>query len=325
MKKLNELYNRITPETSSKELAEKIINMPEEKVKKIRFRPVTAVIAAAVAVSAMTFTVGAANNWDYESVFSDYGKAFRELFSTNSAISKEKVARNTSANKDTFDWMDIEVSAIAADKQGALIVLDYYATGDVTFTQTMMRDYCPFPYIEGISTSSGSGVVILDKGHAQVTSHISFNNEDITGKELIIEVDSYNNPEEIWSTSFVINNVENETAYEPDCEIAVHDRYYTPDAPTLVEYEQETRGVIKKVVITPISVYFYSDSLDLRICMAGDRIEKYLLLENGERVEIIAGTGTSDVWDYSHHGLWNPVNPEEVVAAVIDGNEIRLK
>ena len=120
MKRLNDLYDQITPETSPEELAQRIIaTETKTALKKRPSKLMTAFLAAAVSVSVLTVSVGAANGWDYAGIF-------RSIFGEKSENITENIVPEATILNDTIDIMNFELMAVAADKHSVLAVIDIY-------------------------------------------------------------------------------------------------------------------------------------------------------------------------------------------------------
>ena len=121
MNRLNNLYDQITPKTTPEELSRKVMDTEIKMTAKKRpSRAVAAILAAAVGVSALTVTAGAANGWDYAGMF-------RSLFGEKAENLDKNIVPEATVLQDTIDTMDFELVAAAADKHGVLAVIDIYS------------------------------------------------------------------------------------------------------------------------------------------------------------------------------------------------------
>ncbi len=334
MKRLNDLYEQITPETSPEELAQKIIGTETKPVlKKRHSKTMTAILAAAVSVSVLTVSVGAANNWDYAGIF-------QSIFGEKSENITENIVPEATISEDTIDTMNFELMAAAADKHSVLAILDIYSENGyklleevdgLTYIKPLYELYFDINF-ESIA-GSGVGVSVLETSEEKVrlgirmTTNAVIKNEKITVG--VIQKKSENgeyvfdrNGDYGWSAEFTANYSGEEIHYPKTAELVGID----PEGNTIC-------STLKSVEVTPISAYLEIDGFDT----FWGREESYAVLENGEKVRITSTTSITDMESFTYDpdskpgstffalGFAEPVNPDEVCTLVIGGQTVEIK
>lgn len=336
MKKLNELYEQITPKTSAEELSEKIIAMKkEEHIKKsTRLRPVAAAAAGLAAVSCLTLTAGAVNGWDY-------GKIFSDIFGQKSENIIENIVPEAKVLKDTIDTMNFEVVAAAADNHGVLVIVDVYSENGYKLIEFIDNEENVHPISDlfiSINSNgihgSGTGVSLLERSEEKVRLSMRMNtNNAIKGEKVTLSVWVINQKDENgnylfgrdydheWAAEFTADYSGEEIRYEKDMELVGTD------------YNGNTAlySRVKGVEISSISACLEGENFENYYAAPWDMEETYILLESGEKVRI-TDTFTSGYISGSPEGstmlslgFEEPVKPEEVCAVVVSGAIIELK
>ncbi len=337
MNRLNDLYDQITPKTSAEELSQKVMNTEIKMTAKKRpSKAVAAILAAAVSVSALTVTAGAANGWDYAGIFNS-------IFGDKSENLMENIVPEATVLQDTIDTMDFELVAAAADKHGVLAILDIYSENGYKLIEKdeygndIIRPFQDlFISIDSDSVfGSGVGVTPLEKSEEKVRLSIRMDTKDaIKGKKLTLTASLQNkknengeyefdiNADYSWRAEFVADYSAEEIRYEKDLRLS---------------FENKLGGVnnayayITGVEVSPISVYFEGENLDNLYGLFCNYGSTYVMLENGEKVIITGMTSMGDIegYDINHSTLSlsyeTPVNPEDVCALVIGEKTIEIK
>lgn len=334
MKRLNDLYEQITPETSPEELAQKIMNTETKPVlKKRHSKAMTAILAAAVSVSVLTVSVGAANNWDYAGIF-------QSIFGEKSENIAENIVPEATISEDTIDTMNFELMAAAADKHSVLAIIDIYPENGyklleevdgLTYIKPLYELYYDINS-ESIA-GSGTGVSVLETSEEKVrlsirmTTNAVIKNEKITVG--VIQKNSENgeyvfdrNGDYGWSAEFTANYSGEEIHYPKTAELVGTD----PEGNTVY-------STLKSVEVTPISAYLEIDGFDT----FWGREEPYAVLENGEKVRITDTTSITDMESFTYEpdskpgstffalGFAEPVKPDEVCALVVGGQTVEIQ
>ncbi len=336
MKRLNDLYEQITPEISPEELAQKIISTETKPVlKKRHSKAMTAILAAAVSVSVLTLSVGAANNWDYAGIF-------QSIFGEKSENITENIVPEATISEDTIDTMNFELMAAAADKHSVLAIIDIYPENGYKLLEEVngFNEIKPFQELyfdinaESIS-GSGVGITPLEMSEEKLRLGIRMTtNAVITDEKITVGVIQMDKDEKSgrylldmrkehgWSAEFTANYSGEEIHYPKTAELVGID----PEGNTVC-------STLKSVEVTPISAYLEIDGFDT----FWGREESYAVLENGEKVRITSTTSITDMESFTYEpdskpgstffalGFAEPVNPDEVCTLVIGGQTVEIK
>ena len=336
MKRLNDLYEQITPVTAPDELAKKVMNTEIRMTARKRpSKTVAALLAATVSISALTLTAGAANGWDYAGMF-------RNFFGEEKAENiMENIVPEATVLQDTIDTMDFELVAAAADNHGVLAILDIYSeNGYKLIGKDENGNDIIYPFQDlfiNINSDSiyGSGISVrpIEKSEEKVRLGLRMNTDHaIKGEKLTISAWLQNKKDEngeyefdvnadySWRAEFVADYSAEEICYEKEMDLSGTD------------YEGKTvYSKIKEIQVSPISVCFNGENFDKyfdTLWCAGD---PYVLLDNGEKVNItnIFSSGYAEGDPTGSTMLCmafeEPVNPEEVSAVVLSGVEVKIK
>ncbi|MBQ8568167.1 MAG: hypothetical protein IJ446_03010 [Oscillospiraceae bacterium] len=323
MKRLNDLYDQITPETSPEELAEMIINTDTKPILKRRSsRIMTAIFAAAVSVSVMTISVGAVNGWDYAGIF-------KSIFDDKSENLTENIVPEATVLEDTIDTMNFELVAAAADKHSVLAVIDIYSENGYKLVEEIEGETIIKPFqdlficINSDDTgSSGTGIHVIEQSEEKLRLSVRTNTENmIKGEKVTVQAWLQNKKDEngeylfgkddfySWSAEFVADYTADEIRYEKNMELI-------------------GGAKLTGVEISSISA-----------CFEGERFNDfpwgtnnvYVMLDSGEKVEINQFSGSSYVeGDETGATLFilcfaEPVNPDEVCEIVIGEQVVEIK
>ena len=335
MNRLNNLYDQITPETTPEELSRKVMDTEIKMTAKKRpSRAAAAILAAAVGVSALTVTAGAANGWDYAGIF-------RNLFGAKSENIMENIVPEATVLQDTIDTMDFELVAAAADKHGVLAVLDVYSENGYKLIEKdengndVVKPFGDlFIHIDSESIfSQGVGVHIIEQSEEKIRLGVKMNTEDeIKGKKCILTARRQNkknedgeyefdiNADYSWRAEFVADYSAEEIRYEKDIDLT---------------FENKLGGVnnlfahISSIEVSSISAWFEGENVDNIMALQKGYDSAYVLLENGEKVAITQITSSGYIENEGSTvlilGYETPVNPEEVSALCIDETTIEIK
>lgn len=327
MNRLNNLYDQINPKTSAEELSQKVMNT-EIKVtpKKRPSKATAAILAAAVSVSALTITAGAANGWDYAGIFNS-------IFGDKSENLMDNIVPEATVLQDTIDTMDFELVAAAADNHGVLAILDIYPENGYKLIEKdeygndIVKPFGDlFISIDSDSIyGSGIGVTPLEKSEEKVRLSVRMNTEDeIKDKKLTLTARLMNkknengeyefdiNADYSWRAEFVADYSAEEIRYEKDMELF--------DGAKLTGVE-----------VSSISACFEGEKLDNYFANYWNADDAYAVLENGEKVRIteISSSGYTEGDEAGSTVLmlaWEePVNPEEVCAICLNGETVDIK
>lgn len=323
MKRLNDLYEQITPETSPEELAQKIIGTETKPVlKKRHSKAMTAILAAAVSVSVLTISVGAANNWDYAGIF-------QSIFGEKSENITENIVPEATVLNDTIDTMNFELAAVAADNHGVLAILDIYPENGYKLLEevdgvTVVKPFQDlFICINSDALgSSGTGVHIIEQSEEKLRLGVRMSTENmIKGEKVTVQAWLQNMKDEngnylfeegsnySWIAEFMADYIADEIRYEKDMELL-------------------GGAKLTSVEISSISACFEGERFNDFYCGVDNA---YVLLDSGEKVDINQFSGSSYVeGDETGStllilGFEEPVNPDEVCALVIGGQTVEIK
>jgi len=335
MNRLNNLYDQITPKTSSEELSQKVMNTEIKMTAKKRpSKAVAALLAATVGVSALTVTAGAANGWDYAGIFNS-------IFGDKSENLMDNIVPEATVLQDTIDTMDFELVAAAADKHGVLAILDIYPENGYKLIEydeygnEIIRPFQDLFICINSDAMGGSGVGcdVIEASEEKVRLGVRVNTEDkIKDQKCILTARLQNEKDEngeyefdtiydySWRAEFVADYSAEEIRYEKDMELTGKDH-----EGNLVSSR------IKEIQVSPISVYFEGENFDKFFDALWCADDSYVLLDNGEKVRIInifsSGYVEGDPIGSTmlSMGYEEPVNPEEVCAVYMGGETIEIK
>lgn len=333
MKRLNNLYEQLTPLTTAEELSQKIMN-PEMKItaKKRPSRAVTAILAAALSVSALTLTAGAANNWDYAGIF-------RNLFGESSENISGNILPEATVLKDTISNMDFEIVAAAADKHSTLVILDVYSENGYKLIEDTENGHIVRPVHNllldlrlesGASGAYSTSTRVIEESEEKVRLGIKMNTENqLKYEKLTINAIPQNTSEgectidkndSVWSAKFTVNYSNEEIRYEKD------------EMLSGTAYDgSEVSMKLTSIEISPISLFLGGETLDNFFGAFWRAEESYVVLENGEKVRI------TDIMSSSYTegdpkgstllalGLETPITPEQAQAIEIGDITIEIK
>ena len=335
MNRLNNLYDQINPKTSAEELSQKVMNTEIKMTAKKRPSKATAaILAAAVSVSALTITAGAANGWDYAGIFNS-------IFGDKSENLMDNIVPEATVLQDTIDTMDFELVAAAADNHGVLAILDVYPENGYKLIEKdeygndIVKPFGDlFICIDSESIyGSGVGVTPLETSEEKVRLSVRMNTEDkIKGKKCTLIARLQNEKDEngeykfdinadySWRAEFVTDYSAEEIRYEKDMDFT---------------FENKLGGVnnffahISSVEVSAISLSFEGENLDNIMGLHKGYGSAYVLLENGEKV-VITDITSSGYFENEGStvlilGYETPVNPEEVSVLCVGEMTIEIK
>lgn len=338
MKKLIDLYESITPKTEPEALAEKIISMPEEKhsSKRIPFRPVTAFAAAAVAMSALVVTAGAANDWDY-------GAFFESLFGDKSQNITESIISPATEICDTIDAFDFEIVAAAADKHSILAIIDvisYTDFPDADWSDGVPEEVAEYIFdalnfsidTDAIKSSTSSTFIDSQPDSNKIRLRICAETDaDITGKKVTITAYNKFNPdgseifitgnENCWKAEFIADYTAAEVNYNLNTHLET------------IRYDNEVRYIdVTDITITPLTLYIEGTGTGDYFATMWNYEDRYVVTDSGEKIYFSdASTASASSDDYTYYteklalAFETPVNPEDITAIILNGQTIELK
>ena len=326
MKRLKDLYDQIIPATSPEELAQKIINTETKPVlKKHPSKAMTAILAAAVSLSVLTVSVGAANNWDNSGIF-------RSIFGEKSENITENIVPEATILNDTIDIMNFELMAVAADKHSVLAVIDIYPENGYKLIEEVDGATVVNPFQDlficinsDALGGSGTGVHIIEQSEEKLRLGVRMSTENmIKGEKVTVQAWLQNMKDEngnylfeegsnySWIAEFTADYIADEIRYEKNMEL--------------------TGGAeLTSVEISSISACFEGKKLDDFFAGFWNAESAYITLDNGEKIKINGITGSSYIeGDETGStifvlGFAEPVNPDEVCKLVIGGQIVEIK
>ncbi len=335
MKRLNNLYDQITPKTTPEELSRKVMDTEiRTTARKRPSKAVAALLAASVGISALTVTAGAANGWDYAGMF-------RNLFGEEKAENIiDNIVPEATVLQDTIDTMDFELVAAAADKHGVLAVLDIYSENGYKLIEevdgvTIVKPFSDlFIHIDSESIfGQGVGVHIIEQSEEKVRLGIRMETDyEIKDKKCTLiarrqnkknengEYEFDTNADYSWRAEFVADYEAEEICYEKDIELAGTDYEGNP-----------VYSKLKEIQVSPISVYFEGENFDKYFDTLWNVSETYIVLDSGEKVQInnmySSGYAEDDPAGSTMlcMAFEEPVNSEEICAVEFDGKVIEIK
>ncbi len=323
MKRLNNLYEQISPETSPEELVQKIINTETKSVLKRHLsKAMTAIIAAAVSVSVLTLSVGAANGWDYAGIF-------RSIFGEKSENIAKNIVPEATILNDTIDTMNFELMAAAADKHSVLAIIDIYPENGYKLIEevdgvTVVKPFQDlFICINSDALgSSGTGIHIIEQSEEKLRLGVRMSTENmIKGEKVTVQAWLQNKKDETgeylfeegsnysWEAEFMVDYIADEIRYEKNMELL-------------------GGGELTSVEISSISACFEGERFN-NFYLGADNT--YVMLDSGEKVDINQYSGSSYIeGDETGStllvlGFEEPVNPDEVCAVVIGEQIVEIK
>ncbi|MBQ8614017.1 MAG: hypothetical protein IJ416_07370 [Ruminiclostridium sp.] len=334
MKKLNDLYEQITPATAPEALAQKVIRTADANPasKRRAFRPLTAVAAAAAAMSALVITAGAANEWDYGAIFeSIFGDKSQNI--TESTISQARIIR------DDIEGFDLEVAAAAADKHSALVILDVFPEDGADLSEIsgeslsdFIADNINFCYDVPAANSSTMGITILEESAEKVRLRINMNSDaDISGSDIRLIARRYGKDsgetvftgsEKSWIAEFTADYTAEEYSYENAMNLETENGQGTI-----------TSLDVDNITITPLNAYINGTGTGDYFGAIWNYDDNYAVTDSGEKVYFTDFGSTASAQAGEYGGMSEsccftfetPVNPEEITAIVLGNQTIELK
>lgn len=130
-KEYNELFNRISPQSSNEEFLSQILRKAEKVEKKNKIsikKPVIAVFAAVLALTTATVTVGAATGWDFNGGFDVVFKNRTEQYSSEhqayeTGFDFAKYGKELDLHY-TFDDYTLNIYGVIVDESTAYVLYD---------------------------------------------------------------------------------------------------------------------------------------------------------------------------------------------------------
>ncbi len=337
MKKLNNLYNQITPKTTPETLAMRVINGTEKKNgKRMNFRPIGAVAAAAVTASALVLSVGAANDWDY-------GAFFESIFGDKSQNITESIISPANEICDTIDAFDFEVVAAAADKHSILAIIDVTVNEEIPeadWSNGVPEEIAEYVFgalnfsvdTDSLKSSTSSTFIDSQPESNKIRLRLCAETDaDITGKKVTITAYNKLKPD---GSEIIITGDENcwKAEFVADYSAAEMNFKYSAHLEAM-GYDNEVRYIdVTDITITPLTLYIDGTGAGDFFAAMWNYEDRYVVTDNGEEIHFSDASGsTSETDDYTYYteklslAFETPVNPDSIEKIVLSGNEIVLK
>lgn len=308
----------------------------ENKKKMSVKKPLIAVCAAVIAMTAATITVGAANGWDYPAVFERvFGEKVKNL--ENNIVSEGECIENG------IDNLDIKLLAVAADDRGAIAIIDVSSETE-QLAINVQNDIYELNYIYkysldfdfagiGAGCHWGSNAKAVDENHIIITARMGANT-DITDKTIEVSFYEDENPDKKWSAEFKAD-IENKVfTYDTEAhfKMEVMDRNDLEEftkKQTTGDYERKYMDAfITEIRVTPITLHLKGKFPVNYFC---DDNQSYAVTDKGERITF-HGTGSesgvpegAEYYNDMYIELSEPINPEELKSIVFSGIEVPVK
>lgn len=141
-KEYNELFNRISPQSSNVEFLSEILGKAEKMKKKNKIsikKPIIAAFAAVFTLAAATVTVGAATGWDFNGGFDAVFKNRTEQYATENQVYESgfdfaRYGKELDLHY-TFDDYTLNIYGVIADKSTAYIMYDVVFDEDFDYKE----------------------------------------------------------------------------------------------------------------------------------------------------------------------------------------------
>lgn len=338
MKKLNDLYEQITPVTEPEALAQKVIRTAEANPasKRRAFRPLSAVAAAVAAMSALVITAGAANEWDY-------GAFFESIFGDKSQNITESIISPATEICDTIDEFDFDVVAAAADKHSILAIIDVSlkeALPEADWSNGVPEEVAEYFFgtltfdinIDALKSSTSSTFIDSQPDSHTIRIRLCAETDaDITGKKVTITAYNHFEPdgteiiitgnEECWKAEFTADYTAAEVNYKKNAHLEA------------MGYDNEVRYLdVTDITITPLTLYIDGTGTGDYFAAMWNYEDRYVVTDSGEKIYFCdSSAATSQTDDYitytesCSYSFETPVNPEEITAIVLGNQTIELK
>lgn len=197
-KEYNKLFDRISPQSSNEEFISQILGKAEKMKKKNRIsikKPVVAVFAAVLTLTAATVTVGAATGWDFnggfDSVFKNRSEQYINTSVYQSGFDFEKYGKELDLHY-TFDDYTLNIHGVIADKSSAYVVYDVIFDKDYDYGAK--ENYTPWDMIMIMETAdramiSNDNKLIKADGNKFTFYHMATSTKEnpIEGNTLVLE------------------------------------------------------------------------------------------------------------------------------------------
>lgn len=335
----NKAFGDISPVSNDDEIFKNVIERMEKMDNKKNFSIKKPIIIGTVSAAMLAFGItGYANDWDYKSVLeSIFGEKTEKI--TDNILDEGVFVQNN------IEELDIKLSAAAADKHSAIMILDITSTDGTTLYDELNGIYNFFDkydvvltvdsldsYLPGLGYSMDC--IEYDKNNIKLSVRTN-TNVDLTGKDVFISVVETENTEQKWVTKLSIDTEVKEVIYNVirEFEAAVINRgnlEELTELQTLDEYEIEYMPAkIDRIKISPLTLYITGK---IPAHQYFDFDKNYIITEDGQKVEFcMAGSfdeGENNDLNYNSgycFGLKEPVDPEAITTVVFSGIEINLK
>ena len=117
MNNYTDVLDNIRPETSDEDFIKSVMGR-NKKIKTANIRKISVISVVVIGLMALTITAGAANDWDYTTLF-------RSIFGNNPVVI-DNMNKNVNYEvvSNTFDGLSFEVSAVYADAEALFVTVN---------------------------------------------------------------------------------------------------------------------------------------------------------------------------------------------------------
>ncbi len=357
-KEYNELFNRISPQSSNEEFLSQILRKAEivKKKNKVRMKkPVIAAFAAVLALTTATVTVGAATGWDFNGGFDAVFKNRTEQYSSEhqayeTGFDFAKYGKELDLHY-TFDDYTLNIYGVIVDESTAYVLYD--VVFDEDFDYKDKNNYTAWD-MKAILETADSAMTTNDGNLIEVDGNrFTFYKMATSGKENInlagntlifnlyrLERGIENSVEcdELYSESQVV-----------DCgitiEIPVDFPIYSPVTYSvssdkansyLIDYvggeEYKIDAMLESITISQLSCEFiFMTPIGTEMLSKGDgyHLDGFsVVYEDGEEVIFVNNSYTMDVEESGrmrYHILLNqPIDPDRISSVTVGGTTIAI-
>ena len=356
-KEYNELFNRISPQSSNEEFLSQILRKAEivEKKNKVRMKkPVIAAFAAVFTLAAATITVGAATGWDFNSGFDAVFKNRSEQY-INTPVYQPgfdfaKYGKELDQHY-TFDDYTLNIYGVIADESTAYVMYDVVFDEDFDYKEK--KNYTAWDMkailetADSAMTTNDGNLIAADGNRFTFYKMATSGKENINlaGNTLIFNlyrlergIENSVECDELYSESQVV-----------DCgitiEIPVDFPIYSPVTYSvssdkansyLIDYvggeEYKIDAMLESITISQLSCEFiFMTPIGTEMLSKGDgyHLDGFsVVYEDGEEVIFVNNSYTMDVEEsgrmrYRIH-LNQPIDPDRISSVTVGGTTIAI-
>ncbi|MBO5377740.1 MAG: DUF4179 domain-containing protein [Ruminiclostridium sp.] len=357
-KEYNELFNRISPQSSNEEFLSQILRKAEKVEKKNKIsikKPVIAVFAAVLALTTATVTVGAATGWDFNGGFDAVFKNRTEQYSSEhqayeTGFDFAKYGKELDQHY-IFDDYTLNIYGVIADKSTAYVMYDVVFDEDFDYKEK--KNYTEWD-MKAILETADSAMTTNDGNLIAVDGNrFTFYKMATSGKENINLVGNTLIFNLYRLERGIENSVESDELYSEsqivDCgitvEIPVDFPIYSPvtysfsgDSNTfyLIDYaggkEFYVEAMLEKIEISPLSCEFsFMTDIGERWAEKGDcySLGDFVITYNdGTEIVFTNNSYSIDVDETGrqryHIHLNQPIDPDRISSVTVGGTTIAI-